>query len=141
MFCYTYLNFQVPSTNKWLITPLFFSPSLILFYFYNLSFFIFIMILSPPHVYIHWVLSHFKFQKASHLLTFGQRHQSSHGLQKKNSKFLRSGKDIKKMKKKKKKIRETQTLQRPRRKWKAKQKRDQDTRKMHQIVKFVEKLS
>ena len=26
-------------------------------------------------------------------------------------------------------------------KWKAKQKRDQDTREMHQIVKFVEKLS
>ena len=24
LFCYTYLNFQVPSTNKWLITPLFF---------------------------------------------------------------------------------------------------------------------
>ena len=24
LFCYTYLNFQVPSTNKWLITALFF---------------------------------------------------------------------------------------------------------------------
>ena len=47
------------------ITYFFFSPPLILFYFYNWSFFIFILILSPPHVYPHVVLSYFKFQKAS----------------------------------------------------------------------------
>ena len=50
----------------------------------------------------------------------------------------------KKAKKKKKKIRGTQSHRNCRdheEKWKAKQKRDQDTREMHQIVKFVKKLS
>ena len=46
--------------------------------------------------------------------------------------------------KKKKKIRGTQSHRHCRdheEKWKAKQKRDRDTREMHQIVKFVKKLS
>ena len=50
----------------------------------------------------------------------------------------------KKVKKKKKKIRGTQSHRHCRdheEKWKAKQKRDRDTREMHQIVKFVKKLS
>ena len=50
----------------------------------------------------------------------------------------------KKVKKKKKKNRGTQSHRHCRdheEKWKAKQKRDRDTRKMHQIVKFVNKLS
>ena len=61
---------KLPYANKqFLITHFIFSPPFILFYFYNLSFFIFLIlsffIVSPPHVYLHLVLSHFKFQKAS----------------------------------------------------------------------------
>ena len=68
----------------------------------------------------------------SYLLTFGQ---SSCGHPKQNS--LRNNKDIKK---RRRRWLEEHKHRDHEEKWKAKQKRDRDTREMHQIVKFVEKL-
>ena len=75
-----------------LITHLFFLPPLILFYFCNLSFFIFILILSPPHVYLYWVFISFQISKSKSSPYFGQ---SSRGHPKENSKSLRNNWDKK----------------------------------------------
>ena len=51
----------------------------------------------------------------------------------------RNNKDIKK--RRRRRLEEHRHCRDHEEKWKAKQKRDRDTREMHQIVKFVEKLS
>ena len=136
-FWYMYLNFPLPSANKFfLITHFFFTSTrsllllqFIFFFFFNLDFISSTCL--PP-----LSLVSFQFSKSqSYLVTFGQ---SSRRHPKQDSeKRLRH-------KKAKKKIRGIQSHRHYRdheEKWKAKQKRDQDTREMHHIVKFVKKLS
>ena len=105
LFWYTYLNFQLPTANKkFLITHYFFTSthSLLLLQFIFYLFLSWFNLLHGPHVYLHWVLSHFKFQKASlYLLTFGQ---SSRGCPKQNS--LRNSKGIKKQRRRRRRLEE-----------------------------------
>ena len=74
----------------------------------------------------------------SYLLTFGQ---SSCGHPQNLWEMVKTLKKIKKIKKwKRRKLEEHRRCRDHEEKWKVKQKRDQDTREMLRIVKFVEKL-
>ena len=120
LFWYTYLNFQLPTANKkFLITHHFFTSthSLLLLQFIFYLFLSWFYLLHGPHVYLHWVLSHFKFQKASlYLLTFGQ---SSCGRPKQNS--LRNSKGIKKQRRRRRRrLEEHRHCKDHEEKWKAK---------------------
>ena len=84
-----------------------------------------------------YLISNIKKLVLSYVLTFGQ---SSRGRPKKNS--LRNSKDIKKRRRRRRRrLEEHRQCRAHEEKWKARQKRDRDTREMHQIMKFVEKLS
>ena len=127
-------NHPLP-TNCFLITHFFFTSTHSLFVLQFIFLYFYLDFISstclPPLSLISFQIS----KSQTYLLTFGQ---SSCGHPKKNS--LRNSKDIKKQRRSRR-LEEHRHCRDHKEKWKAKQKRDRDTREMHQIVKFVEKLS
>ena len=130
-------NHPLP-TNCFLITHFFFTSTHSLFVLQFIFLYFYLDFISstclPPLSLISFQIS----KSQTYLLTFGQ---SSCGHPKKNS--LRNSKDIKKRRRRRRRRRleEHRHCRDHEEKWKGKQKRDRDTRGMHQIVKFVEKLS
>ena len=127
-------NHPLP-TNCFLITHFFFTSTHSLFVLQFIFLYFYLHFISstclPPLSLISFQIS----KSQTYLLTFGQ---SSRGHPKKNS--LRNSKDIKK-RRRRRRLEEHRHCRDHEEKWKGKQKRDRDTREMHQIMKFVEKLS
>ena len=131
LFIFVLLHMSQFSTTL-LITQLL-SPPLIHFYFCNLSYLDFISSTCLPLL----SLISFQISKSKSSPYFDQ---SSRGHPKENSKSLRNSRDKKKWRRRRT-SEEHKHCKDHEEKWKAKQKRDLDTWKMHQIMKFVEKLS